>query len=72
MTAEEWVGQFAQEIGAEAPSEEEFEAVLALAAEAAHASARQAAPVACWIAGRAGMPLAEALAAAEGMAGEPG
>ncbi len=72
MSAEEWVGQFAEAIGAEAPSEEELEAVLALAAEAAHASARQAAPVACWLAGRAGMPLAEALEAAEGMAGETG
>ena len=57
MTAEEWVEKFAKEIGAERPSREEFDEILKLAAEAAHSSERTAAPVACWIAGRAGAPL---------------
>jgi hypothetical protein len=65
VTAEEWVEQFAAEIGAEAPSREEFDEILKLAAEAAHASERTAAPVACWIAGRTGRPLAELVEAAE-------
>jgi len=30
--------------------------LLELAAEAAHSSARTAAPIACWIAGRSGLP----------------
>jgi hypothetical protein len=59
MTAEQWVERFAEEIGAEPPSEAEFARILELAAEAAHSSERMAAPVACWIAGRTGRPLAE-------------
>jgi uncharacterized protein DUF6457 len=70
VTAEEWVEQFAKELGAEVPSRAEFDQVLALAAEAAHASERTAAPVACWIAGRAGRPLTELIEIAEGTAGE--
>ncbi len=65
MTAEEWVEQFAKEIEAGAPSKEEFDEILRLAAEAAHASERTAAPVACWLAGRTGRPLAELIEAAE-------
>jgi hypothetical protein len=59
MTAEEWIDQFAEALGAEPPSEVEFSQILELAAEAAHSSERTAAPVACWIAGRAGRPLEE-------------
>ncbi len=65
MTAEQWVEQFADAMGAERPSKDEFDQVLKLAAEAAHASERTAAPVACWIAGRTGMSLAEAISIAE-------
>lgn len=65
MTAEEWVAQFASEAGGEPPSAEEFERLLELAAIAAHASERTAAPVACWIAGRTGRPLGELIDAAE-------
>jgi hypothetical protein len=70
VTAEEWVEQFAEKLGAEVPSRAEFDQVLALAAEAAHASERTAPPVACWIAGRAGRPLTELIEIAEGTAGE--
>jgi hypothetical protein len=68
MTAEEWIERFARELGAEPPSEDEFSAILELAAEAAHSSERTAAPVACWIAGRTGRPLSELIdvAKAEG------
>lgn len=59
MTAEEWLERFAQELGAEPLSEDEFTRILELAAEAAHSSERKAAPAACWIAGRTGKPLAE-------------
>jgi len=59
-----WLAAYAQRLGQAAPTDEEFEAILELAAEAAHASERVAAPVACWLAGRVGIGLAEALDAA--------
>ena len=65
MNADEWVKRYAEEIGEEAPSAEEFAAVLKLAAAAAHGSARQAAPVATWLAGKTGRPIAELAAIAE-------
>ena len=60
MNATEWLEAFAAELGVDAPSEDELEALLALAAEAAHSSERIAAPVACWLAARAGKSPAEA------------
>lgn len=65
MTAEEWVARFAEEIGSEGASPQDTEEVLRLAAAAAHASERTAAPVACWIAGRTGRPIAELAELAE-------
>jgi len=59
VTAAEWLEQFAQEIGVDAPGEEEVERILELAAEAAHSSERTAAPVACWIGARSRKPLEE-------------
>ena len=53
-SSREWIDAFAQRLGAEAPSEEEVTAILALAGVAAHASERTAAPVACWLAAREG------------------
>ncbi len=61
-----WIERFAADLGLEPPSPAEVEALLALAAHAAHASHRQAAPVACWLAAKAGLSPAEALARAEG------
>ena len=46
-----WIDRFAIALGVPAPSESEFADLLALAAVAAHSSHRQAAPVACWLAG---------------------
>lgn len=57
MTRDEWIKEFAGEIGIDSPSPAEIDALLELAAEAAHASERTAAPLACWLAGRSGMSL---------------
>jgi Domain of unknown function (DUF6457) len=65
MNAREWVEAFAAELGANAPTADEMEQILDLAAAAAHASERIAAPVACWIGGASGASLAELQAAAE-------
>jgi Domain of unknown function (DUF6457) len=69
MKADEWLAEFAAEIGAEAPDEETTAALLDLAATAAHASERIAAPIACYMAGRDGRSLDELRAAAERVAG---
>jgi uncharacterized protein DUF6457 len=70
MTAEEWLRAYAAALGTELPTDEEVEAVLALAGVAAHASERKAAPVACWLAARAGVPLDEAMRHAKELSGE--
>jgi hypothetical protein len=57
MTRDEWIAEFAGRIGIDPPGPEEIDALLELAAEAAHASERTAAPLACWLAGRSGMSL---------------
>jgi hypothetical protein len=68
MTGEEWLRAFAAEIGTEAPTKAEMDEALRLASVAAHASERIAAPIACWLTGRAGRSLEEARAAAERVA----
>ena len=65
MTAKEWLAGFAAVVGVDAPNEEQISDLLRLAGEAAHASERFAAPVACWLAARAGLSPAEALAVLE-------
>ncbi len=52
MSREEWLRAFCAEIGVDAPTAEEEAQLLELAAIAAHASERPAAPLACWAAGR--------------------
>jgi Domain of unknown function (DUF6457) len=59
MTAEQWIEAFAEAIGRSAPDEDEVNAILELAATAAHSSERTAAPVAAWLAGTSGKPLHE-------------
>jgi Domain of unknown function (DUF6457) len=61
MNAREWLAAYAEKLGTTPPSTEEFKAILDVAAEAAHASERVAAPAACWVAARAGVGLDEAL-----------
>ena len=68
MTAEEWIRTFAEQIGCEPPSQEQIDEILRLAAVAAHASERIAAPIACYLAGTTGQPLAELRVVAEGLA----
>jgi uncharacterized protein DUF6457 len=67
MTAAEWLQAFCEEIGIPPPSEGDSEAILRLAAVAAHASERIAAPIACWLAGGSGRPLDELIGVAEGL-----
>jgi hypothetical protein len=59
MRRDEWLADFCERLGLEPPSDEEVVALLDLAATAAHASERTAAPLACWVAGRTGRPLEE-------------
>lgn len=65
MTAQEWIAAFADEIGVAAPTEAEVDEILRLAAIAAHASERIAAPIACYLAGTSGRPLGQARRVAE-------
>jgi hypothetical protein len=65
VDARTWVTRFAAELGLDNPDDETFDALLDLAGVAAHASERVAAPIACYLIGRAGGDLARARAAAE-------
>ncbi len=68
MNAKEWIAAYAEKLGTDAPTPSEFAAILDLAGEAAHASERVAAPVACWLAAKAGLPLEQAMARAKEVA----
>jgi len=70
MNAQQWLAAYAEKLGTSAPSTDEFKAVLDLAGEAAHASERVAAPVACWLAARAGVELEEAMRLAREVPGD--
>ena len=61
MNAREWLDAYAKRLGTPLLSTDEFKTILDVAAEAAHASERVAAPAACWVAARAGVDLDEAL-----------
>jgi Domain of unknown function (DUF6457) len=54
MDGHEWIAQFAHALGVDAPDAALVEELLALAGVAAHASERIAAPIACYLVGRAG------------------
>lgn len=64
MTGYEWLDAFADHLGIERPEAAEIEALLDLAGVAAHSSERLAAPIACWLVGRAGLDPEDALNAA--------
>ncbi|MDP1819435.1 MAG: DUF6457 domain-containing protein [Acidimicrobiales bacterium] len=68
-SAPEWIAAFAARLGLEAPDEATVATLLELAGVAAHGSARTAAPIACWLVGRAGADPAVALATARSCAG---
>jgi hypothetical protein len=71
MDAQDWLAAYAERLGTDPPTQAELEALLALAGAAAHASERRAAPVACWIAARAGVRPADALALAQRIGEHP-
>ena len=68
-TGAEWVAAFARQLGLEAPDPAGVETLLELAGVAAHASERIAAPIACYLVGRAGVAPADALAIARTVEG---
>ena len=70
MTAEEWIRTFAERIGCDPPDEQQMDEILRLAAVAAHASERKAAPIACYLAGTTTKPLSELIEAAEALAND--
>jgi Domain of unknown function (DUF6457) len=68
MPAKQWIAAYAEQLGIEPPTAAELKAILDLAAEAAHASERIAAPVACWLSAKAGRSLEESLSLAREVA----
>ena len=70
MNAREWIDAYAERLGTTPPSPEDFSLLLNLAGEAAHASERIAAPVACWVAAKADVGLDEAVRVAEEIGGD--
>lgn len=68
VTRDEWIAAFAREAGVSGPSVQEIRELLELAGTAAHASERTAAPLACWLAGRSDLSLAQLRAVADRLA----
>jgi len=60
-TGTDWIRAFAEQLGVDAPDATTIDTLLDLAGVAAHASERLAAPLACWLVGRAGLAPDEAL-----------
>ena len=63
--ATRWIAGFAARLEVDPPDEETVATLLELAGVAAHGSHRSAAPIACWLVGRARVAPAEALALAQ-------
>ena len=57
----QWLTGFAAALGVDAPDADTIATLLDLAGVAAHASARTAAPIACYLVGRAGLDPTTAL-----------
>jgi len=70
MNAMEWLTAYAEKLGIDPPTPDEVDGLLDLAAEAAHASERIAAPIACWLAARGGLTPDDALELAKAVAAE--
>jgi hypothetical protein len=62
QTSLDWLASFAAEAGINPPTPDEVDTLLELAGVAAHSSERTAAPLTCWLAARAGLDPATALA----------
>jgi len=67
VTAEEWIRTFAEQIGSDPPDQHQMDEILRLAAIAAHASERIAAPIACYLAGTKSHSLTQLITVAEGV-----
>jgi hypothetical protein len=67
MNAKDWIDAYAEQLGTDPPTPDELKAILDLAAEAAHASERIAAPVACWLSAKCGRSPDESLAIARSL-----
>jgi hypothetical protein len=68
---DQWIEAYAAKLGVDAPTAEQFNDILDLAAAAAHTSEKTAAPIACWLAGITGRPVREMLRAAEEIEATP-
>jgi hypothetical protein len=55
MNANEWLAAYAEKLGVEPPTAEQFSTLLDVAGEAAHSSERVAAPAATWLVAMAGV-----------------
>lgn len=66
-SAREWIAAYAARLGVAPPDQQTIDELLELAGEAAHASERIAAPIACWLVGRAQLAPAAALEEARAM-----
>ncbi|MGH9079097.1 MAG: DUF6457 domain-containing protein [Acidimicrobiales bacterium] len=71
-TRAEWLRRFADELGVPEPTDAEIESLLAVAGAAAHASERTAAPLSCWLVGKAGLDPSLARAVADRIARDLG
>jgi Domain of unknown function (DUF6457) len=69
VTGEEWIAAFAEHLGVAPPDHETMEALLGIAGVAAHASERTAAPIACYLIGRADIDVAAATSIAAAVGG---
>ena len=69
MTGHEFARDVAHALGVESLSDEEANAILAMAGVAAHASERLAAPLCTYLAGRSGRSIEDARAAVALVAG---
>lgn len=68
MDGHAWVTAFAERAGIAPLDESDIEALLDLASVAAHSSERFAAPLTCFLVGRAGLSIADARAIADSLA----
>jgi hypothetical protein len=69
MNRDQWVEAYAELLGTAPLTPAEIDDLLALAGLAAHGSERTAAPLACYLAGRSGKRIEDALALARRPAG---
>lgn len=68
IDARTWIDRYADALGVDPPSDAEVSTLLDLAGVAAHAAERTAAPITCWMATKAGVTPAAALAVAQELA----